>query len=238
MAKVSRNNSNHLLALLPADDYALLEKYLKQVSLPAGELLEEPGQPIEHVFFPLAGMVSILTVMKDGSAIEVATIGSEGVIGAVAALGTRIAISRAVVQLEVTAKRMSRANFLRCTKESPAIRNLVQRSHEALIGQIQQTAACNALHPVEARLARWLLQSHDRTHGDHVLLTQEFLSEMLAVRRASVSEVAKALQGKGLIKYRRGNIEILDRARLEGKACECYGVVAKQTRKLLAKSFD
>ena len=107
-----------------------------------------------------------------------------------------------------------------------------------MFGQVQQTAACNALHPVETRLARWLLQSHDRTIGDNVPLTQELLSEMLAVRRTSVTAVAQVLQNEGFIKYRRGNIEILDRDGLEGKVCECYRVLAKQTKKLLSKSFN
>ena len=237
MAKSVRKESSRLLALLPSADRALLEEHLTDFSSASGKVLHEPGQTIDHIYFPHSGMISLLTVMNDGRGIEIATVGSEGAVGVITALGSKSAMARAVVQIEMVASRISRERFLQCVEQSPAILNLVQRANDAFLGQVQQTAACNALHQIEARLARWLLQSHDRTTGDHVPLTQEFLSEMLAVRRTSVTEVAQALQNEGFIKYRRGNIEIIDRDGLERKACECYGVVAGQTKKLLSKSF-
>jgi CRP-like cAMP-binding protein len=236
VANLAQSQSNRLLALLPAEDRRLIDKLLKDYSSKAGEVLQEPGEPLAYVYFPHTGMVSLLTVMKNGQAIETATIGNEGAIGAEAGAGTTKAITRAVVQIDFSASRMGRTEFLKCVERRPVIRMLAHRATEALIGQMQQTAACNALHSIDTRLARWLLQSQDRSaNGNPITLTQEFLSEMLAVRRTSVTEFAKALQDQGLIKYRRGSIEILNRAGLEKKACECYGAVAKQTREITAR---
>ena len=236
MANLAQSPSNRLLALLPAEDRRFIEKLLKDYSSKAGEVLQEPGEPLAYVYFPHTGMVSLLTVMKIGQAIETATIGNEGAIGAEAGAGTTKAITRAVVQIDFSASRMGRTEFLKCVERRPVIRMLAHRATEALIGQMQQTAACNALHSIDTRLARWLLQSQDRSaNGNPITLTQEFLSEMLAVRRTSVTEFAKALQDQGLIKYRRGSIEILNRAGLEKKACECYSAVAKQTREITAR---
>ena len=152
------------------------------------------------------------------------------------ALGVTTAITRGVVQIPMIASRISRRDFMRCVERRSVIRSLAFRSNEALIGQTQQTAACNALHQIEARLARWLLQSQDRSPANGVVpLTQEFLSEMLAVRRTSVSAIAHVLQEEGLIQYRRGAIVIVDREGLKKKSCECYGVIAKQTEGLLSK---
>jgi CRP-like cAMP-binding protein len=228
--------ANRLLGMLPADDWQAIKKHLTTVSHDSGTSLQEPGRPMEYVYFPHSGMVSLLTVMKDGRGIETATVGNEGAVGAEAALGVTTAITRGVVQIAMTASRISRKDFMRCVERRTVIRHLAFRANEALLGQMQQTAACNALHQIEARLARWLLQSQDRvSDGGVVPLTQEFLSEMLAVRRTSVSATAHILQSEGLIKYSRGSIKILDRDGLKKKSCECYGAIAKQTEGLLAK---
>jgi len=236
IANTAANVANRLLAMLPVEDWQAIKKHLTIVSPELGTVLQEPGRPMEHVYFPHYGMISLLTVMEDGRGIETATIGNEGAVGAEMALGVSTAITRGVVQMEMTASRISRKDFMRCVERRSVIRSLAFRSNEALLGQIQQTAACNALHHIEARLARWLLQSHDRAPAKGmVLLTQEFLSEMLAVRRTSVSETAHILQSEGLIKYSRGSIKILDREGLKKKSCECYAAIARQTERLLSK---
>jgi CRP-like cAMP-binding protein len=170
-------------------------------------------------------MVSLLAVMADGRAVETATVGKEGVVGGMAGLGLHKALTRAVVQLPLVASRISAAAFRKVVQFNDPMRNLVVRANDALLGQVQITAACNALHPIEARLARWILQSSDRTLADEIPLTQELLSQMLGVTRSSVSEVASKLQAAGLFSYVRGNIEITNRPGLEQASCECYRVI-------------
>jgi CRP-like cAMP-binding protein len=236
IANIAANEANRLLAMLPAEDWQAIKKLLTIVTPPTGTILQEIGEPMDHVYFPHSGMISLLTVMKDGRAIETATIGSEGAVGAEMALGVTTAITRGVVQMEMIASRISRKDFMRCVERRAMIQSLAFRSNEALIGQTQQTAACNALHQIEARLARWLLQSQDRSPAKGMVpLTQEFLSEMLAVRRTSVSTTAHVLQSAGLIKYSRGAITIVNRDGLKKKSCECYAAIAKQTERLLSK---
>jgi CRP-like cAMP-binding protein len=236
IANNDANGANRLLGMLPAEDWQVIKKLLTIVTPPTGTILQEIGEPMDHVYFPHSGMISLLTVMKDGRAIETATIGSEGAVGAEMALGVTNAITRGVVQMEMTASRISRKDFMKCVERRAAIRSLAFRSNEALIGQTQQTAACNALHQIEERLARWLLQSQDRSPAKGMVpLTQEFLSEMLAVRRTSVSTTAHVLQSAGLIKYSRGAITILNREGLKKKSCECYASIAKHTERLLSK---
>jgi CRP-like cAMP-binding protein len=174
-------------------------------------------------------MISLLAVMQDGKAVETATVGNEGVVGAMAGLGLHIALTRAVVQTPLLASQIAAAPFRKLVQASEALRNVIVRANEMLLGQVQITAACNALHPIQARLARWILQSRDRVDDNLIPLTQELLSEMLGVRRSSVSEVASALQAAGLIRYSRGTIEIVDRKALEGAACECYETIKRQT---------
>jgi CRP-like cAMP-binding protein len=221
--------ANRLLASLPPQDFERLKPALKPVTLLQGQLLSEPGDEVDQIHFPHNGMVSLLVVLKDGNAVECATIGREGVIGATAGLGLHRSIARAVIQLPMTASRISATAFRNAVKDSKPLRDLITRHQETMLMQAQVTAGCNALHAVEARLARWILQSRDRAGDDTIALTQEFLSEMLAVRRTSVSEVAQKLQEARLIRYSRGVIEILDRKGLEQKACECYRTVVDYT---------
>jgi CRP-like cAMP-binding protein len=220
---------NRLLALLSRADASRLTPSLSVGSFEQGRVLAEPGDETEHIYFPHTGMISLLAVMQDGKAVETATVGSEGVVGAMAGFGLHIALTRAVVQTPLIASHIAAVRFRKLVQASDALRNLVMRANEMLLGQVQMTAACNALHPIQARLARWILQSRDRVDDDLIPLTQELLSEMLGVRRSSVSEVASALQAAGFIRYSRGSIEILDRKALQGAACECYETIRRQT---------
>jgi CRP-like cAMP-binding protein len=220
---------NRLLALLSRADASRLTPSLIVGYFEQGQVLAEPGDETEQVYFPHTGMISLLAVMQDGKAVETATIGSEGVVGAMAGLGLHVALTRAVVQAPLIASHIAAAQFRKLVQASDPLRNLVVRANEMLLGQVQMTAACNALHPIQARLARWILQSRDRVEDNIIPLTQELLSEMLGVRRSSVSEVASVLQAVGFIRYSRGTIEIVDRKALEGAACECYETIRRQT---------
>ena len=223
-----RNRRNRLLAALPLADHALLEPHLEDVSLKVGTMLQEAGSPVQHVYFPHEGMISLLAVMKDGQAIETATVGNEGVVGAMSGFGTRLGFTRAVVQAPMVASRISTNNFRSVIRNGNGIRHLMVSYNEVLLAQVQQTAACNALHPMEARLARWLLQTRDRVDSDTLPLTQEFLSEMLGVRQTTVNLIARQLEKAGVILNRRGRIVVVDRNGLEDVACECYAIVRDQ----------
>ena len=219
---------NKLLAKLPRRDFESLAAHLTHVSLPQGEIVYEAGDEVDQIYFPSAGMFSLLAVMRDGKAIETATVGREGVIGAMAGLGLYRSLVRAVVQLPLPASRIPASAFRRAVAGSDALRDLCIRYNEVMLTQARVTAACNALHPVEERFCRWLLQSSDRAASDTVTLTQELLAEMLGVRRTSVTEVARKIQDKGAITYARGVITILDRAQLERFSCECYATLIEQ----------
>jgi CRP-like cAMP-binding protein len=219
---------NRFLAALPAPDFALLAPHLRAVSLDRGAMLHDAGDEIEHVYFPHSGMVSLVAVLQSGATVETMTVGRGGVIGVTAGFGSRSAFGRAIVQLPGVAARMPRAQFRAAAKDSNAIHELAVGYNDLLIGQIQQSVACNALHDLEMRLCRWLLQAHDCVDGSTVPLTQEFLGQMLGVRRTSVTIAARMLQSAGMISYRRGHIQIIDRAALEDAACECYGTIRQQ----------
>jgi CRP-like cAMP-binding protein len=221
--------ANRLLISLDKADFALLAPHLRTVPLVQGQVLQEQETRVEQVYFPLSGVVSLISVMQGGEVVETATIGREGAVGAFGGLGPWNAFSRAVVRLPGTAAVMSVAHFQAAVGQSDRIRNLILRYKEALLAQVQQTAACNALHPLEARLARWLLQTLDRTEDPKLPLTQDFMAQMLAVRRTTVTLIAGKLQEAGLISYRRGRIVVLDRPRLEEAACECYRTIHRRT---------
>jgi len=199
-------------------------------------MLYDGGDDIEHVYFPHTGMVSLVAVMQSGATVETATIGRGGVIGASAGLGARSTFGRAIVQLAGTAAFISAAQFRAAANQSQAVRDLIVRYNELLLAQVQQSVACNALHALEARLCRWLLQTHDCVDGDVIPLTQEFLGQMLGVRRTTVTIAARLLQSAGLIRYRRGHIQILDRAALEDIACECHAAVKHNIEKIFPPS--
>lgn len=224
---------NRLLATLPADDYALVSPYLTPIDLERGRLLYDPGDRIDTVYFPLDGVISLMTLMENGAAIESATIGREGALGLMSAVAPRQSLSRAIVQTPCRAQRISAIQLHEAWEKSAAMRDLVDRHTEALFGHAIQSVACNALHSVEARFCRWLLTCHDRISSDTVALTQEFLADMLGVQRTTVTAVARALQEKGVIRYRRGVVDIIDRQGLETITCECYGVIQRTYERLL-----
>lgn len=225
--------ANLLLASLSEADVFRVVSSCKTVSLEQGAVLNEPGDEIENVLFPHIGMISLLAVMLDGKAVETASIGREGVVGAMAGFGLHSTLTRSVVQVPLVASQIAAASFRKAVQASDPLRNLIVRYNEVLLGQVQVTAACNALHSIHARLARWILQTRDKVEGDTIPLTQELLSEMLGVRRSSVSEVAGQLQTAELIRYSRGNIEIINRTALEEASCECYVTIKKQAEKIL-----
>ena len=229
MLKTAAEARNHLLASLPDSEYALLQPHLKDVPLKQGTVLAEQGEIIEQIYFPHSGMVSIVIVLEQGEkSVETATVGREGAVGAVAALGERKANARAIVQVEGHGARVPARLLQTAVKQSPFLRDFIVRYQEMLLHQAQQSTACNALHEARPRLCRWLLQTRDRLDSDVVALTQEFLAQMLGVRRTTVTELARGLQSKGLVRYKRGKIEILDRQGLEECACECYDALRHQ----------
>ena len=217
--------SNSLLASLPPQALTFLE--LESVVLPQGTLIFEPNEPIDQVYFPETGMISMLVVTSDGDMVETAIIGREGAAGVQRGLGKRESLTRATVQIAGRFLTMAASKFELATAASPPIREMIIRYTEVLWEQGQQIAACNAVHSASSRLCRWLLQSAQSVGSDQLTLTQEFIGQMLGVRRTTVTLLAQHLQDIGAIKYRRGKISILDRPRLEASACECYWVISK-----------
>jgi CRP-like cAMP-binding protein len=224
----SHGKRNRLLASLPSPDLALLKPHLKEVDLQQGAVLQEQAERVDYVHFPHDGIVSLMTVMKQGEAIQTATVGREGAIGLLAGLGPRRSHTRAVVQVSGKASRIAAAQFRKLAADNQALRDMITRYGEVLLIQVNQTAACNALHDVEERLSRWLLQARDRVDDNKIGFTHEFLSQILGVRRPTVTVVAKMLQDAGLIRYHRGQIEIINRQGLEARACECYVMLRKE----------
>ena len=198
-----------------------------------GTILFEPGDAVKQVYFPQTGMISLLRVMQNGKAIETATIGHESAIGIMTGFGTYTTLARATVQLRLTGMQIAAARFRKATYNSAALQGLISKHRELLLFQTQTIAACNALHLIEPRFCRWILQASDRSEGDLILLTQELLSQMLGVRRASVNEVANKLQAAGVIEYARGTVKIVNRKRLKSLSCECYGTLLANTAKIL-----
>ena len=216
--------SNSLLAALPAGKHHSLRSKLEPVELVFGDILLSPGERIQYVFFPGNSLVSLLT--EEGKrAVEVGLVGHEGMVGIPLALGVDVSPVRAVVQGTGMALRMKRESFLREYRKSPHLqRGLLGYSH-ALMSQVTQISACNRLHSVETRLARWLLMTRDRLRSNHFELTHEFLGHMLGVRRVGITQAAGALQRRKLISYTRGHIRILDSRGLEAASCHCYQIV-------------
>lgn len=231
-SKTSLPLDNKLLAALPRDHFDRLHGHLSTVLLPQGLVLTEAGDEVDQVYFPHYGMLSLLAVLRDGKAIETATVGREGVVGAMAGLGLHKSLVRVVVQMPLACSRIAASHFRNVVAGSEPVRDLCIRYNEVLLSQARVTAACNARHPIESRFCRWLLQSADRAASDTVPLTQEFLAEMLGVRRTSVTEVASKVQSAGAITYSRGVIKILDRPALMRMSCECYETLLDQSAAL------
>jgi CRP-like cAMP-binding protein len=220
---------NELLRRLTTAEYARLASGLESVPLEFKETLYEQGSRITHVYFPTAGVVSLITVLTgDDAPVETGTVGREGMVGLPTFLEASVAPGRALCQVPGSALRMAAAPFLACVKRIDSLRTLLLRYTNVLMAMIGQTAACNRAHDTRTRMARWLLMTRDRVDGDEFPMTQEFLGQMLGVRRPAVSVAGAALQRQGLIKYARGKVTIVDHEGLEKVACECYEYIRNE----------
>lgn len=225
---------NMLLNTLPAKTFAAIEPHLKTVELVHGEILGEAGDSITRVYFPHSGVISLVVELSVGDMIETAMVGRDGALNISSALDGKVSLNKAIVQLAGAASTIDVDQLRKIVREFDAFRSLLIRHEQVLFAQSQQSAACNASHSVEARMCRWLLRMRDLAAAADLMLTQEFLAQMLGVRRPSVSLVANTLQKAGLIKYRRGNIRLLDIAGLNDGSCECYGTVKAHYDRMLA----
>jgi CRP-like cAMP-binding protein len=221
-----------LLDKLPEPDYHTISEHLELVDLPLRASIYERDEIVEHAYFPINCVLSLVAQMSDGQSVEVATIGNEGVAGLPLFLQTgRTSEHRAFCQVPGSALRMAADAFLDCIDRVPSLRLQLQRYTMTLFAQVAQSSACNRLHPIEQRCARWLLLTHDRVGADRFPLTQDFLAQMLGVQRTSVNAVAQTLSEAGAIRYARGMITVLDRPRLEAAACECYEIIAREAER-------
>lgn len=226
--------ANRLLAALPKREYRQLSAELEPVTLIFGDILFEPGANVRYVYFPNNSIVSLLSAVEEREHLEVGIVGNDGMAGLPVFLGVGKSRTRGLVQGEGSAMRMKAAALRSATSNGGMLPKLLHRYTHALLTQISQSAACNRFHLVNPRLARWLLMMHDRIGGDEFRLTQEFLSQMLGVRREGVTLAAGALQKQKLISYSRGKIRILDRRGLDNVACKCYGVLKDEYDNFLA----
>jgi CRP-like cAMP-binding protein len=225
---------NRLLAALPPADFGLLAPYLRKVPIERDAVLARAGYPIEQIYFPESGMIAFIVEMPNGQTVATAVIGNDGAVGVLTALGPSLAPMTAVVRVAGTSLQISPARFYAALSRSAAVRHALQIYTRALLAQFLQVAACNALHSVEARMARWLLHIHDGVDGDVLPLTQETLSELLGVRRTTVTHIVHKLRtARAIRSNRRGLIEI-DRPRLEAAACECYGIMRARIDSILS----
>ena len=228
------SSGNHLLARLPESEYRRLVPALEAVSWEAGHVLYEARAPIDFAYFPTRGTASALTMMEDGSAIEVATIGNEGLMGMTLAIGAETSPNKVIVQVPGAALRIKANVFKEKAAQDSPFRRLLYLYHSAFLTQLSYSVACNGLHHVRQRCCRWLLMTQDRAHGDKVIpLTHEFLGFMLGVRRSTVTDILQPLQEEGIIRNGRGEITILDRSRMEAECCECYRQTNEEYDRLL-----
>ena len=224
---------NALLDSLAEQDLERLRPHLREVAVTQRQTINVAEEVIEHVYFPISAVISLIASLEDGTAVEVGLIGFEGMVGTPVLLGSDTASNQAFVQLSGNALRIPANVLLDATEQSPGLRRKLLRYALALSYQIAQSAACNARHVVEERCARWLLSARDRVDTDELMLTHEFLGVMLGVRRAGVTVAAGSLQTAGLISYRQGRVTILDRDALEAAACECYRMIKDEYKRLL-----
>ncbi len=233
MSEASPQAVNRLLAALPEAEYQRLIPHLEQVPLSFQQVLHEVGELVEYVYFPDQGIVSLLSTMADGSMVEVGLVGNDGVVGIPAALGDNIATTIATVQVPGSGMRMKASLLKSQFQRGGVLQSLLLRYMQALFAFVSQNAACNRLHQLDGRLARWLLLVYDRVESNQLPLTHEFMAQMLGVRRAGVTEAANTLQQAGLIRYTRGKITILNRQELEAASCECYKIINGEFTRLL-----
>ena len=233
MPILSELTKNQLLAALPNNELQRWLPQLEPVDLPLGQVLYESGSNLRHVYFPTSAIVSLLYVMENGASAEIAVVGYEGIVGISLFMGGESTPSRAVVQSAGQGFRLKAQLMKDEFNRAGPVMHLLLRYTQALITQMSQTAVCNRHHSLDQQLCRWLLLSLDRLHHDELVMTQELIANMLGVRREGVTEAAHHLQEAGLIRYARGHITLLDRARLEKRVCECYAVVKKKYDRLL-----
>jgi CRP-like cAMP-binding protein len=223
---------NRLLDKLPEPEYHRISGDLELVDMGLRDMVYERDEPVEYAYFPTSCVLSLVTEMSNGQAVEVATVGNEGMSGLPLFLQTRrTSEHRSFCQIPGESLRIAAEAFLDCIDRAPALRDLLQRYTMTLFAQVAQSSACNRLHPIEQRCARWLLLTHDRVRSDQFPLTQEFLAQMLGVQRTSVNAVAQTLSEAGAISYVRGVITVLDRAKLEAASCECYGIIVREAER-------
>ena len=225
---------NVLLGLLPDDEYRRLEALLEVVTLDVRDQQYEAGKPIENVWFPIDAVASVIATIDGEAGIEVATVGFEGMVGLPVFLGTAESPHDCFCQVAGTAARLATGDLQRFLSRDGGLHDLLHRYTQATIVQLSQNVACNRLHSTEERCARWLLQTRDRVGAEEFSLTQEFLAQMLGVRRGTVSLTAGVLQQAGVIRYTRGRITVLDADALHAAACECYDIVQAEHRRLTA----
>ena len=218
---------NRILAALPAGEYERIARKLERVDLETRQVLYDVDRPIEHVYFPENAVASVLSITADGSSIETATVGREGLVGLALFLGADSTPAQAFCQIPGQALRMKAGAFRAYAARSRSLHALLHRYTQALLTLVAQSSACNRLHTMEARCARWLLHTRERVGADEFPMTHRFLSQMLGVRRATVTVAAGALQKAGLIEYTMGTIRVLDRAGLEAASCECYAIITR-----------
>ena len=232
VASIDRSG-NHLLAAMSAAEARSVDPWLEVTDLPRGFVVARPGQPLEHAYFPRSGMISVVALMAEGLGAEVATVGNEGMIGLPIFLGADSSPFHLMAQLDGVALRIPAARLEAALGEGTRLAALLRTYSQAFFVQTAQNAACNGVHSVSRRGARWLLATHDRAQSDSFFLTQEFLAFMLGVARQSVGIAVGHLQDRGLIEYHRGHMQILDRPGLEAASCECYAIVRAEFSRLL-----
>jgi CRP-like cAMP-binding protein len=224
---------NHLLAALPADEYARILPNLELVPMPSGEVLHEHGSQMRHAYFPTSAVVSLLYVLADGASAEIAVVGNEGIVGVPLFMGGETMTSRAVVQCAGHGYRLKGSSLQDEFFHTAPMQRLLLRYTQARLTQVAQAAVCNRHHSLDQQLCRWLLLRLDRLCSNELVMTQELIANMLGVRREGVTEAAGNLQKAGLIQYSRGKITVVDRPGLEARVCECYHVVKKECDRLL-----
>jgi CRP-like cAMP-binding protein len=229
---LNKTTDNKLLSAFPNDSKARIFPLLKLVNLPLGKVIYESGQILESVYFPTNSIISLLSVMEDGSSAEISVVGNEGVVGIAVFMGGESSLNRAVVQSAGHAFRLPASALRKEFGNVPDIRLILLRYTQTLMAQMAQTAVCNRHHTIDQQLCRWLLLSIDRLPSNNLTMTQELIANMLGVRREGVTEAAGKLQKLGIIHYKRGHIEVIDREKLETLCCECYAVVKHETERL------
>ena len=233
MPENNRESVNQILAALPQSQYQRIAPYLRQVELQSGDILLEPDEEVDSIYFPQTAMISLVSIMNNGSTTEIGLVGNEGMIGLSAILGGKSTISRSIVQISGVALKVSADIIVEEFYRGEKFQQLILLYIQALLTQVSQSAACNRQHKIEERLARWLLSVQDCVLQNELPLTQEFIANMLGTRRSGVTVAAGILQQAGIIRYARGKIVILNQQGLEDTACECYRLVQNEFIRLL-----